>query len=137
MADAKTETAPKFDLHPYVPGDKPGHYDDHVQALIEADKDKTPEQIKSGDVTAITIQIPANKDPEKFDKEIAKHKRWFQESAKRYGRTSRLVDSSDQEDGSVHLDFILREQIKRTRKPRPEAAPDSVEDSDTPVSDAA
>lgn len=137
MADTK----PKFTLHPYKPGDKPGHYDDEVQALIEADKDKTPEQIKNGEVTAITIQVPAKNDQDEREKEVAKHKRWFQESAKRYGRTSRLVDTADQEDGSVHLDFILRDPIKRTRQRDAASAPveesGTVANSDMPEIEAA
>lgn len=114
------ESKPKFTFHPYTPADKPGHYDEEVQDLIE-----------QGPGIAITIQVPVKKDQDS-DKEIAKHKRWFQESAKRFDRSARLVDVSDQEDGSIHLDFILGDLIKRTRKPKAVEA-----EAETPAEDAA
>jgi hypothetical protein len=113
----------RFTLHPYKADEKPGFYDDEVKALIEA-----------GEGIAITIPVPAGKTAEETEKAIGKHKRLFQESAKRHGKTSRLVDTADQQDGSVHLDFILREQIKRTRKPKADSSP-AVDD--TPTEDAA
>lgn len=118
MADTKS----KFNLHPYEPADRPGHYDEEVQALIEA-----------GPGIAITVQVPVKSEDE-YDKELAKHKRWFQESAKRYGKTAKLTEQADQQDGSIHLDFILMDKITRARKAKPATPAD---DSDTPEESAA
>lgn len=135
MASTDTKAEPKFTLHEYVPSDKPGHYDDEVQALMEA-----------GDGIAITVQIPGDKDPEKAEKLVKKHQAWFYESARRFDRSAKLVDETNQEDGSIHLDFILRNKITRPRKAKanaesvPEAnsgAPAEGEKSDTPKQDAA
>lgn len=115
---AKADETPKFEIGEYVGDEKPGKFDTEVEALIEA-QDALPDEKKEAGVRAkITVNVPLTQTNKAgIEKDVvAKYQRYFQDSAKKYGKTARRVGYAEQGDGSANLTFVLTDQIKRPRK---------------------
>lgn len=134
-----TET-PSIEVEHYRPTQREGVYDAHVQAMIDAEP-----EFPEGEYPAVTIQVPnGEKNPKGEYIGLAKHIRYFQESAKTHERTARIVDGYPQDngDGSSKVKFILKAKITRARKPKETGegsaeAPAEAEAIDTPEAVAA
>lgn len=120
MTDTSTdETTPSTGLHVYKP-ERELHYESEVDQMIDYEG-----TIEDPDVErpAWTIIVP--------EKEVAKHKRWFNESAKDRKRTVRAVSTKPHGDGFAAVEFVLRPA-------KPETASKSATSDATPeVSDKA
>lgn len=100
---ALLEKAKGMNIKPFTPHEKPGVYDDQVQTLIQVDEE-------TGYQNSIEILVPEG--------EVKKHKRYFSTSAKKYDKTSRIVNGEEgvkQGDGRL-LEFVLVPKV--TRKPK-------------------
>lgn len=122
---------PTFKIERYVPADKPGKYDTEVQALIAEMESLTEEDMEENGVPSVVVNFP--KEDSKGKDQVAKYKRYFQDSAKRFNRTAREVAQDDQGDGSVNVRFILTSKVLRPRKPKDEAGSEVPATSDTPT----
>lgn len=109
--------AANMNIHRYVPTRKPGQYDDQVETLIAVDE-------QTGYQNTIEILVPEG--------DVLKHKRYFNSSAKAYGKTARIVNGEQgqtQGNGGVLLEFVLVPKIER-KAPKSDAP---AEDEDTPT----
>jgi hypothetical protein len=133
MADEKTpdtsgESTPSTGLHVYKP-ERELHYESEVDQMIDyeatiTDPDERP---------AYTIIVP--------EKEVGKHKRWFNESAKDRKRTVRAVNTRKHGDGFAAVEFVLRPTTKTETAEQDAAGATSdatpeVTEKETPEKDA-
>lgn len=105
-----------MNIKQYVVEPKKGQYDEQVRTLLEMDE-------QTGFENLIPILVPAE--------DANKHKRWFRESAKFYGKGARVVNGEagvPQGDGGILFEFILTELRTVNRNPKP-----STDESDVPT----
>lgn len=126
-ADEKTEKTPDFEIEMYKPDVDGKPYRAHVQALIAADENRTPEQINAGEHASIKVKFPKE---ENGKPAIERHKRWFRESAApEY--SAKVVGETD--NGTrIEFRYIIVEKIERPRKPKADHA-DTPTDADIPA----
>jgi hypothetical protein len=136
MADIQVE-APADDIEFYTPGagSKPGPYHAHVQKLIAADEARTDEQKAEGTHASLPITVPnvIEEDGKKFDG-VARHKRYFQESARFLNMTAQEIDRKEGAENTV-IRFVVKPLVKRPRKPA-EAAETAEASTETPAESA-
>lgn len=89
---------PTIDVHPFTP-QSAVNYDGHIAALIAA-----------GEGNAVTITFPTP--------DLAKHKRYFQEAAKRAERSAKAQQTIDNGDGFSSIEFTIGPLRTRTVKPK-------------------
>src|SRR4051794_11950965 len=100
MTDTKPdETKPSTGLHVYKP-ERELHYESEIDQMIDYEKTITDPDERP----AWTIIVP--------EKEVGKHKRWFNESAKDRKRTVRAISTKSHGDGFAAVEFVLRRQTK-------------------------
>jgi hypothetical protein len=125
MAETAEKT-PNFEIEMYKPDEDGKPYRAHVEALVAADAERTPEQIKADEHASIRVTFPKEEDGKKS---IERHKRWFRESAAP-DFSAKVVGEVDKGD-AIEFRYIVVPKIVRPRKEVTQTTPD---DADVPVS---
>lgn len=94
MADIEL---PPLTLREHKPTEKPSIYDPIVKQVLDAGP---------GQDAVIVVPTPA----------LKKHLRELRKAATKAGRSTRIIDTTDQGDGSTELVFQVREKVTRNRK---------------------
>jgi hypothetical protein len=106
-------STPRFSIHPLNAGKK-SLYEDAVLSLIDAqDHAELDPATGKPEILAITVFVPGEK------KAQTRHIRDFRDAATAHNRTARIRSQSDNEDGSVSIEFTLTEKVTRERKAKP------------------
>lgn len=116
-SDELQSKAAGMNIKRYEPRDKPGVYDDEVDTLLQVDE-------QTGYQNEIEILVP--------EADVAKHKRYFAQSAAKRGKTSRIVNGEkgvSQGDHGRLLAFVLVDKVHR--KPK-DVVPVTETDDSTP-----